>query len=99
MKFLFDIDDTLLVSTVKENGDYDFKENKEEVIKKLNKCYDRGDTVFLWTGRHWNHFHLTKKQLEDAGVKYHTLIMGKPPVDYYVEDKAITPEHFMELNL
>ena len=33
-------------------------------------------------------FELTKQQLDDWGVKYHELIMGKPHADYFIDDKA-----------
>ena len=33
-------------------------------------------------------FDLTKQQLDDWGVKYHELIMGKPHADYFIDDKA-----------
>ena len=31
----------------------------------------------------------TEKQLNDWGVKYHNLIMGKPYADYYIDNKAV----------
>ena len=33
-------------------------------------------------------FDLTKQQLDDWGVKYHELIMGKPHADFFIDDKA-----------
>lgn len=99
MKFCIDIDDTILYSKVNIDGSYKQTGENSELIKKVNKLYDNGHTIILWTGRHWNNFHLTIKQLNDSGVKYHTLLMGKPPVDYYVDDKAIRPDEFIELEI
>tara|TARA_B100001093_G_scaffold343962_2_gene328686 strand:+ start:11177 stop:11527 length:351 start_codon:yes stop_codon:yes gene_type:complete len=39
-------------------------------------------------------FELTQKQLNDWGVKYHELIMGKPHADYFIDDKARTDVSF-----
>ena len=39
-------------------------------------------------------FDLTKQQLDDWGVKYHELIMGKPHADYFIDDKAWTDVSF-----
>ena len=41
-------------------------------------------------------FELTEKQLNDWGVKYHELIMGKPHADYFIDDKGINSEDFFE---
>ena len=39
-------------------------------------------------------FELTKQQLEEWGVKYNELIMGKPHADLFIDDKAMKDEHF-----
>ena len=39
-------------------------------------------------------FNLTKQQLDDWGVKYHELIMGKPHADYFIDDKGVKDEDF-----
>ena len=33
---------------------------------------------------------LTEKQINDFGIKNHGIIMGKPDVDVFVDDKAIS---------
>jgi hypothetical protein len=99
VKFKFDIDDTILFSDVDACGNYTIRSANFPLIERINRLYDTGNIIILETGRHWNHMEITQSQLLAAGVKYHTLIMGKPPVDYYVEDKAVTPEQFMEMDL
>ena len=37
---------------------------------------------------------LTEKQLNDWGVKYHELIMGKPHADYFIDDKGVNADEF-----
>ena len=39
-------------------------------------------------------FDLTKEQLDDWGVKYHELIMGKPHADYFIDDKGVNADEF-----
>ena len=41
-------------------------------------------------------FDLTKQQLEEWGVKYHELIMGKPHADIFIDDKAMNSEDYFE---
>ena len=41
-------------------------------------------------------FNFTKKQLEGWGVKYHSLFLGKPAADRYIDDKGVSPEIFFE---
>lgn len=93
-KFVFDIDNTILFSEVDENGEYHLKDFDSVMVEKINRLYDEGHEIVIWTGRHWNHLITTKMQLEGIELKYHTLLMGKPYADKYVDDKAITPEQF-----
>jgi D-beta-D-heptose 7-phosphate kinase/D-beta-D-heptose 1-phosphate adenosyltransferase len=37
-----------------------------------------------------DHYDLTAKQMNDFGVKHHKIIMGKPDVDLFVDDKAVS---------
>ena len=41
-------------------------------------------------------FDLTKQQLDDWGVKYHELIMGKPHADLFIDDKGINCDDFFK---
>jgi len=41
-------------------------------------------------------FELTEKQLNDWGVKYHELIMGKPHADFFIDDKGVKDEDFFK---
>lgn len=94
MKLVIDIDDTLLYSTYM-NSNYEITGANEELIEIVNKMYNRGNEIILWTGRHWNHLTITETQLRGHGIKYNTLLMGKPTADYYIDDKAIKPEDFI----
>ena len=41
-------------------------------------------------------FELTKQQLDEWGVKYNELIMGKPHADYFIDDKGVKDEDFFK---
>ncbi len=97
MRFLFDIDDTILFSEVKPDGSYVYRDADFCLIEKLNTLYDDGNEIILWTGRHWNHLNVTQQQLSAAGVKYHTLIMGKPVADVYIDDRSLRPDEFLKM--
>lgn len=95
MKFVVDIDGTLLYSNY-VSGEYDLYGRNEDLIKKINSLYYEGHEIILQTGRHWNDLLLTKKQLEKNGIKYHTLVCGKPIGDFYIDDRAILPHEFLK---
>jgi hypothetical protein len=81
-----DIDDTLIKSEFYEGEYINAKPMQEEIIN-LNALYGMGYTIILYTGRHWNHYEITKKQLKDFGIKYHELVMGKIPCEI-IDDKS-----------
>lgn len=86
--FLVDIDDTLIMYidsylnvNFRMNGNIEkYKKGvpNKKLIKKLNKLY-RNNTIIIYTGRGWDKLAFTKKQLKKFGIKYDSLIMGKPP--------------------
>jgi hydroxymethylpyrimidine pyrophosphatase-like HAD family hydrolase len=100
MKFVFDVDGTILYSEVDEDGNYKLIGHNKKIVKKINDLYNNGHIIILWTGRHWNHLEITIMQMQQIGLKYHTIVHGKPYSDsYYIDDKAIKPEEFLKLNL
>jgi histidinol phosphatase-like enzyme len=70
-------------------------------IEIINKLYDSGNTIIIYTARGMYTFNFniakiyselyppTLEQLEKWGVKFHQLVMGKFPYDYLLDDKAI----------
>lgn len=84
---IVDIDDTLLFTAYKDcekcnSRRYGKAIPIQEEIDMVNKYYDMGRTIILWTGRNWDKYELTLLQLKEIGVKYHQLIMGKPQGEY-----------------
>ena len=58
----------------------------------------RGMGTFKNDGKkaHEKYYDLTLNQLNNWGVRFHKLIMGKPSGDLYVDDKGISDEEFFE---
>ena len=57
-------------------------------IENVNRLFSEGHTIIFWTARGWEQFKITKKWLDDNGFKYHQLIMGKPIIDIFIDDRA-----------
>lgn len=91
MRFSIDIDQTILYTDI----NYNILEVNKKLIDLINKLYDEGNEIIVETGRHWDKLKMTIEQLKD--IKYTTLVMGRTPCDYYVNDKSITPEEFLNV--
>jgi mannose-6-phosphate isomerase-like protein (cupin superfamily) len=86
---IFDIDGTICT----QESDYTQAKPIQEVIDKLNKKYDEGYRIVLFTARgtetgiDWSL--ITTDQLKEWGVKYDDLLFGKPAGLKYIDDKGI----------
>ena len=70
------------------------------MIDLINKLYDSNHEIRIFTSRymgrtnedveqsHQMGYEYTKNQLEDWGVKFQKLYMGKPRFDLFIDDKA-----------
>jgi mannose-6-phosphate isomerase-like protein (cupin superfamily) len=105
MKYYIDIDGT--ICTGAQNNSNDPLDKYKDVtpiyerIYHVNKLYDEGHTITYWTARGSESgldFHeLTRSQLSSWGCKYHTLLLGKPPYDIYIDDKSHNVDVFWPL--
>ena len=105
MTYIFDIDGTIC-NTV--GSDYDNSTPIHERIDFVNQLYSQGNTVIFQTargmGRTKNNqkeaieifYEYTRKQLDSWNVKYHSLFLGKPAGDYYVDDKGTNADIFFK---
>lgn len=88
--YVFDIDGTLCRT---EGIAYENSIPIKEAIEAVNKLYDEGNMVRIYTARSssprddWKE--ITEKSLRDWGVKYHSLHFGKPYGDIYIDDRAL----------
>ena len=88
-----DIDGTLC--ELREDFDYWKAKPKREMIDFINKLYDLGATIYLYTGRHMKQHIVTSDWLYKHGIKYHHIFYGKPVGDIYIDDLATTPEEIL----
>ena len=103
MTYVFDIDGTICYN---KGTNYEMAEPYVDRIRKVNELYDEGHTIIFQTargmGRSGNSVayaytafeKTTKNQLDEWGVKYHGLFLGKPAGDVYVDDKGVKDEEF-----
>ena len=93
-RFVFDIDG--VIAEFNENLDYAYALPNEKMIRIVNRLYDYGNEIVLFTARgyvtkiDWRKE--TENQMKRWGVRYHELHMGKPNADYYVDDKMLSLE-------
>lgn len=95
MKYYIDIDGTICridsnyINTAEK---YASAIPIHERINHVNKLYDEGHNITYWTARGSNSGlnleNLTRSQLDLWGCKYHSLLLGKPPYDIYIDDKS-----------
>jgi len=101
-----DVDDTISTHV---NRDYENAIPHTKIINKINKMYDSGWKIVYFTARGQvscngdleliNQLRrpVLESWMEKHGVKYHELMFGKPIGVYYIDDKAMRPEEFMDL--
>src|ERR1700739_208129 len=98
MTICFDIDGVLCNEVA---GDYETAQPNVEMIGMLNRLYERGDHILLFTSRFMGRAkgnpeeaerigrEFTEKQLAGWGVRYHELRMGKPRYDLVIDDRCL----------
>jgi mannose-6-phosphate isomerase-like protein (cupin superfamily) len=104
MKYYIDIDgticniDTACIDTLDK---YKSATPIKERIHHVNKLYDDGHSITYWTARGsssgLNLEALTREQLDSWGCKYHTLLLGKPSYDIYIDDKSHNVDRYWPL--
>ena len=89
IKYAIDIDGTICNNTW---GDYQKAQPNLKRIEYINKLYDSGNIIKMFTARgsvtkkDWYEF--TYNQLKSWGLKFNELILGKPDADIFIDDKA-----------
>jgi len=108
----FDLDDTLCFRdpNLEHLGYEKYKHCKPipEMIDKVNKLYDEGNTIYIYTARGMATFKgdvmkiynalycITLDSLNEWGIKHHGLVLGKLHYDLLIDDKSVKPEEFLE---
>ena len=95
--YIEDIDGTIC-SHDSQDTPYSEARPIKERIRFFNELFDAGHEIIYWTARGGSskvdHSELTKTQLNKWGVKRTELRMGKPPYDYWIDDKAFNVKDF-----
>ena len=97
--FVVDLDG--VVASLTPNNDYSLAAPLLETITLVNRLYDSGHRIILYTARgsatgvDWTR--VTQRQLSAWGVKYHEIRFGKPAADYYVDDRMLSISEFSNL--
>lgn len=60
----------------------------KDAIDSINDLFNSGHTIIFWTARGWEQYRITKHWLDSNGFNYHQLLMGKPIVDIFIDDRA-----------
>ena len=61
----------------------------EGAIKRIQELYSSGHTIIIWTARGWEQFRITEDWLRENEIPFHSLLMGKPIVDLWIDDRAL----------
>ena len=96
-RFVIDLDNTICETN---ETIYHLSRPKKDIIKIINKLYDEGNYILIFTARGYvlkkDFRELTELQLKTWGVKYDELKFGKPNADYYIDDKNLSIKDFIE---
>ena len=91
-KLVIDIDGVL--AEAQPELDYAAAGPIADNIARVNALYQAGCHITLFTargsgtGQDWQA--VTAEQMQRWGVRYHVLKFGKPPADYYVDDRLVS---------
>ena len=55
----------------------------------LRRLRAAGHTVVIYTARGWPEYRMTRQWLDEHGVEYDGLHMGKPVADVWIDDRAV----------
>ena len=103
-----DVDDTILVT---ENRDYEHSKPVVPVVVKLREAREKGWRIVLYTARGMGRSNGNISEVADQvfrevatfcerhDVPYDEIILGKPWAAMYVDDKALRPGEFAEVDL
>lgn len=69
---------------------------KEGAKEAVNKLFDAGNTIIIYSARTWMEYEMTKHWLDHNGIKHHQLILGKPIGDVWIDDRALRFENWKE---
>lgn len=90
-----DMDGTITNEPHQYHTQYELSTPNKRMIEKINKCFDLGYILIIYTARHKEDMKLTNKWLKKNKVKYHDIIFNKPLGLYYIDDKNLSINQFL----
>jgi uncharacterized HAD superfamily protein len=87
MDIVVDLDGT--ICTEERTFERSLAKPIEGAVKAINALHAVGHTIIIYSARSWSEAKITEKWLEEYGVKYDRLILGKPVGDVWIDDRAI----------
>jgi len=54
----------------------------------VNRAYDDGFDITVYSARHWNELRSTEDWLRANGVCFHRVVLGKFPFDFILDDRS-----------
>ena len=87
MQIIIDLDGT--ICTEEKTYSRSLAKPKEGAIETINKLYDAGNIIIIYSARTWMEYEMTINWLNINEIKYHQLILGKPIGDVWIDDRAI----------
>ena len=70
-----------------------------ENIEKVNKLFDKGWRIVIYTARGWFQYDMTEDWLKRHNVKYSQLVMGKVFAMMYIDDLNATLDEALEKDI
>ena len=97
--FIFDIDGTIIEQKTRET--FNLAKPYKKMIDKINKLYEKGNKIYIYTARPMEDAVYTNTQLTKIGLKFHHVFFGKPvgsspETTFYIDDRSMKPKEFME---
>lgn len=87
---------------------YDYCKSNQSVVDLVNSLYDKGNKIIIYTARGMSQYKgnvaliyselysKTIQQLNDWGLKYDQLVMGKIHYEVLIDDKALNSSNLLE---
>lgn len=88
-KITLSIDIDGVIAVIREDLDYQLCDPIPGAREALQKLREDGYFLILHTARHINKLRATQQWLNEHGIPFDHLVMGKPTARYYIDDRAL----------
>lgn len=79
-----------VISTEERVFDRPLAKPIEGAREALQTLKDAGHTIVIYTARGWAEYNYTKAWLDQHGMPYDAIHMGKPIANVWIDDRAVT---------